>query len=94
MDFGQALAEIKNGRLVARTAWASDGTFIYLVPGSRFTVNRAPLLGIYPAGYEIEYQPHIDMGTETGVCGTWVASQEDLLAEDWRTLSWAAPNTV
>jgi len=35
--------------------------FVFLVPGSVFKVNRAPLLGIYPEGTEINYHAHVDM---------------------------------
>ena len=54
--------------------------FLFLVPGSHFTVNRAPLLGIYPEGTEIDYHAHIDMKTATGEIVPWLASQTDMLA--------------
>jgi len=57
--------------------------FIFLVPGSKFKVNRPPLLGIYPEGTEINYHAHIDMNTTTGEVVPWVASQSDILADDW-----------
>ena len=83
MDFGQALAELKNGHRVARSGWNGKGMFLFLVPGSRFEVNRPPLLGIYAEGTVIDYQPHIDMRTAQGTVVPWLASQSDLLAEDW-----------
>lgn len=87
MNFGEALALLKNGKLVARSGWNGKGMFLYLVPGSRFTVNRAPLLGIYPEGAEISYHAHIDMKTATGDCVPWLASQTDVLAEDWQEVT-------
>ena len=57
--------------------------FLFLVQGSQFKVNRPPLLGIYPEGTEINYRPHIDMKTVNGEIVPWVASQSDLLEEDW-----------
>ncbi len=83
MDFGLALSALKEGRLVRRVGWNGKDMFLYLVPGSVFTVNRAPLLGIFPAGTVIDYQPHIDIRTADGKCSTWVASQADLLSSDW-----------
>jgi uncharacterized protein DUF2829 len=85
VDFGQALAALKAGGRVTRTGWNGKGMFLYLVPGSRFKVNRPPLLGIYPEGTEIDYLPHIDMRTADGSCVPWLASQADLLASDWET---------
>lgn len=83
MNFGEALDLLKQGRRVAREGWNGKGMFLFLVPGSRFQVNRPPLLGIYPEGTAIGYRPHIDMKTAQGDIVPWVASQSDVLAEDW-----------
>lgn len=83
MDFGQALAAIKAGKKVVRAGWNGKDMFLFLVPGSTFTVNRAPLLGIYPEGTQINYHAHIDMKTAQGYVVPWLASQADLLSEDW-----------
>ncbi len=86
MNFGQALEALKGGMKVSRSGWNGKGMFLFLVPGSRFEVNRAPLLGIYPAGTVIDYCPHIDMKTADGKIVPWLASQTDVLAEDWDVL--------
>lgn len=83
MNFGQALETLKGGGLVQRAGWNGKGMFLYLVPGSTFTVSRAPLLGIFADGTEINYQPHIDLRTADGKCAVWTASQTDILADDW-----------
>ncbi len=83
MDFSIALTWIKEGKKVARRGWNGNGMFIFLVPGSVFNVNRPPLLGIYPEGTEIRYMSHIDMRTADGSIVPWLASQTDLLANDW-----------
>mgnify|MGYP003661153359 CR=1 FL=1 len=83
MNFGDALSLLKAGMKVARAGWNGKGMFIFLVPGSRFKVSRAPLLGIYEEGTEIEYHAHIDMKTAQGYVVPWLASQSDMLAEDW-----------
>lgn len=82
-NFSQALEEIKDGWTVAREGWNGKDMFIFLVPGSTFEVNRPPLLGIYPEGTEVNYRPHIDIRTADGAVVPWVASQSDLLADDW-----------
>ena len=86
MDFGQALMALKNGDKVARAGWNGKGMFVFLVPGSNFIVNRPPLLGIYPAGTPIRYHAHIDMKTADDQIVPWLASQTDVLAEDWSTV--------
>lgn len=83
MNFGEAIECLKAGKRVAREGWNGKGMFLFLVPGSTFEVNRAPLLGIYPAGTRINYQPHIDMKTAQDTVVPWLASQSDVLAEDW-----------
>lgn len=80
---GWAIKQMQNGSRVARAGWNGKGMFLFLVPGSTFKVNRAPLLGIYPEGTEINYQPHVDMKTAQDTVVPWLASQSDLLANDW-----------
>lgn len=83
MSFGHAIVALKAGHKVARAGWNGKGMFLFLVPGSRFTVNRAPLLGIYPEGTQVDYHAHIDMKTAQGYVVPWLASQVDMLAGDW-----------
>lgn len=83
MSFGHAIEAMKAGQKVCRIGWNGKGMFLFLVPGSTFKVNRAPLLGIYPEGKEIDYCPHVDMKTADNKIVPWLASQTDLLAGDW-----------
>lgn len=83
LTFSKALEALKEGKKVAREGWNGKGMFVFLVPGSVFKVNRPPLLGIYPEGTEINYHAHIDMKTADNKIVPWLASQTDILAEDW-----------
>lgn len=83
MDFSEALRAIKYGKRVARSGWNGKNMFIFLVQGSVFEVNREPLLGIFEVGTKIRYRPHIDMLTADGTVVPWLASQTDVLADDW-----------
>ena len=83
LPFGLAVEAMKKGKKVARAGWNGSGMFAYLVPGSQFKVNRAPLLGIYPEGTDINYRQHIDLKTADGSIATWSPSGSDALAEDW-----------
>lgn len=85
LTFSQALEHIKNGVRMSRAGWNGKGMFVFLVPGSTFKVSRPPLMGIYPEGTEIRYQSHIDMKTADGTVVPWLASQTDLLSDDWGT---------
>lgn len=83
MDFGNALVALKEGKRVARAGWNGKGMFLFLVAGSNFVVNREPLLSIMGEGATVTYRPHIDMKDAEGKVVPWLASQTDLLAEDW-----------
>lgn len=83
MSFSLALAAVRAGKRVAREGWNGKGMFIFLVNGSRFTVNREPLLSILGEGTQVDYHGHIDMKTAQGYIVPWLASQADMLADDW-----------
>lgn len=83
MNFSLALEQIKLGKQVLRSGWNGKKMFLFLVPGSTFQVNRAPLLGIYPEGTTITYHAHIDMKTADDKIVPWLCSQTDMLADDW-----------
>jgi len=86
MNFSQALEWIKLGKKLTRTNWNGKGMFVYLVQGSEFEVNRAPLNAIYEMGTKIKYRPHIDLKAADGTCGVWSISNNDALAEDWEVV--------
>lgn len=84
MNFGQALQDLKDGGRVFRDGWNGKGMFLFYVPGSEFKVNREPMLTHFGKDMDMKYRGHIDMCTVDGSVVPWVASQTDLLAEDWR----------
>lgn len=94
LTFGQAIEALKQGKKVARAGWNGKGMFLFLVPGSTFKVNRAPLLGIYPEGTEVNYCSHIDMKTADDKVVPWLASQTDVLAEDWDIVENLIPSSI
>lgn len=93
MNFGKALEALKAGKKVAREGWNGKGMYLYLVRGT--TVDKDQLRNeAYTAlegdegamhGTDVaEFLPHIDMRTANGsVCVGWLASQTDMLSEDW-----------
>jgi len=87
MNFSDALEEVKHQKKITRAGWNGKEMFVYLVGGSTFNVNRAPLLGLFPEGTSINYRPHLDMRYADGSFGVWLASQSDILAEDWEIVS-------
>ena len=83
LPFGLAVEAMKKGKKVARVGWNGKGMFVFLVQGSTFKVSRAPLNQFYEEGAEVNYCPHIDMKTADNKIVPWLASQTDVLADDW-----------
>lgn len=86
MTFSEALNRIKAGHRLRRAGWNGKDMYIFLVPGSVFKVNREPLLSILGEGTEVQYHAHIDMKTAQGYVVPWLASQADLLDDDWEVV--------
>lgn len=80
--FEGAMYALKNGKRVGRREW-KNARCVFLVQGSVFAVNRAPLNQFYPEGTEVTYRPHIDMVGADGSIGTWSPSMVDIMADDW-----------
>lgn len=83
MNFSDALIAIKEGKRIRRSGWNGKGMFLFLVAGSQFKVNREPLLSILGEDTVVTYHAHIDMMTAQGYVVPWLASQSDLLDDDW-----------
>lgn len=89
LDFGGALRELKAGKRVAREGWNGRGMFLAYMPG--FTIPAGMVNGrtakYVPAGQDVECGGYIAMWTAQGVWQPgWLASQADMLAEDWIVL--------
>jgi hypothetical protein len=82
LDFSQALSMLKARQPVARAGWNGKGMFVYLVgPG-----NYPPATDVAKAAFNgglVPYRPYLAMKTAQGDVVPWVASQSDLLADDW-----------
>lgn len=85
MNFGDAIAIMKEEGRVARQGWNGKGMFLYLVEAGRYppsTPAGAMLAAQQPDGL-VPYAPYIAMKTVTDEVVPWLASQTDMLAEDW-----------
>ncbi len=88
MTFGLALEALKKGQKVARKGWNGKGMWLVLVPGTP-VIYPTPDTPYGKAGVtECEILPHIDMWTTNAhgrraMLPGWLASQTDMLSEDW-----------
>ena len=90
LTFGMAIEAMKKGAKVARAGWNGKGMWIMLVPGTPVAVLRTgtPYAQALPDTLQLEILPHIDMWTTNAqgrraMLPGWLASQTDMLAEDW-----------
>ncbi|MDE6838681.1 MAG: DUF2829 domain-containing protein [Acutalibacter sp.] len=83
MDFGKAIEAVKAGKRVSRAGWNGKGQYIEL----------ATCVSYKNAAGEIVNVNHQALGNNaiafvgtSGVQLGWLASQADMLAEDWQIL--------
>lgn len=89
LNFGQAIEAAKQGKIVARIGWNGKGMFVYLNRGS--SPNENPSIeGVSGDLFDLGDTdtvirlPNLNMRSATGSTVTgWLASQTDILAEDW-----------
>jgi Protein of unknown function (DUF2829) len=85
MDFGAAIRALKLGDKVAREGWNGKGMFLYYVPAASYPAQRntkGTMLGVFPDDM-VPYGAYIAMKTAQNNVVPWLASQTDVLAEDW-----------
>jgi len=71
MNFSDALNEIKAGKKLARSGWNGKNMWVELqLPSALSTLTLA----------------YISMQTATGDLMPWLASQTDILADDWEVV--------
>lgn len=71
MDFGLALDELTNGFSVFRHGWNGKDQKLYLLE---------------PTEEDVVTRPYIAFDNGKGDVVPWVASQTDLLSDDWEAL--------
>lgn len=95
-DFGWAINQLKDGNKVARKGWNGKGMWIVLMPslwlppfnsqepGAKVNDRTAKHIGV---DTPLDCQPYIVMWTATQQWQPgWLASQADMLAEDWQNV--------
>lgn len=86
MTFGEAIAAMKQGARVARNGWNGKGMFVVYQKGYPEGIpcnkNTAEAFG-YKEGDLFICRPYLQMRCADGTHQMWLASQSDILAEDW-----------
>ena len=86
MDFGKALQKAKEGFLIAREGWNGKGMAVAYQPGypDGIPCNRNTSQTWHiPEGGLFRCRPYLQFRCADGTYQMWVASQTDILADDW-----------
>lgn len=86
MNFGQILIALRanTATSAARQGWNGKGMFIYYVPAGSYKAVTEVAKRTF--GEYVPYGAYLAMKTTQGVVVPWLASQTDVLAEDWELL--------
>jgi hypothetical protein len=87
LNFGQAIEALKSGNKVARNGWNGKNMFLYYVPANKYPYSTEIGKSIADEQGKVEYGAYIAMKTAQGNVVPWLASQTDVLAEDWNSLN-------
>lgn len=89
MNFGMALERLKRGCRVARAGWNGRGMWIVLVTAGTDYPPQHAYVVTEPNGALLPRAllPWIGMKTADDCFVPWLASQTDLLAEDWEIVT-------
>jgi hypothetical protein len=86
MNFGHALELLKQGFKVARTGWNGKGMFLYYVPAAAYPPSTEIAKKAF-GDEDVPYGAYIAMKTAQGNVVPWLASQTDMLSDDWEVVS-------
>jgi hypothetical protein len=85
MYFDDALPALRDGQKLGRAGWNGKGMFIYLVPANSYPASNNTLgtmKGVFPDDM-VPYGAYLAMKTAQNNVVPWLASQTDILADDW-----------
>lgn len=90
VDFGKAVEALKKGKRVSREGWNGKGMFLFLLPAGVIPVTAIhdpalrEVIQKEVKGDTFEALGSIRMFTaDKKILTGWLASQTDILAEDW-----------
>lgn len=96
MNFGEALKALGEGKQVQRAGWNGKGMYVVQMPGyDSIPCNENTARAHHiPAGEPVSTAPYLvlravapqDCKTKLFLVPGWLASQTDMLADDWSVL--------
>ena len=86
MNFGLAIEAAKKGAKITRRGWNGKGMYLYYVPEGRYPARTDAAKSIAAEDGKVDYGAYIAMKTAQGNVVPWLASQTDMLADDWEVV--------
>jgi Protein of unknown function (DUF2829). len=86
MEFGQALTGLKHGSRATREGWNGKGMWVVLVGASHYDVGARTVGLNVRKDPTPNLRPWLGLKAHNGDFVPWVASQSDILADDWVVL--------
>lgn len=86
LSFGHAIHALKAGQKVARAGWNGKGMFLYLVPANAYPAQTGAAKAHWGEDALVPYGAYIAMKTAQENVVPWLASQTDVLADDWQII--------
>lgn len=89
MDFGDAIRALRSGKRVQRQGWNGKGMYLQMIKGKDVTIHNNGFgpINEHDHGWRDRVPRFLDwIGMKTADNGfvPWLASQTDILAEDWQ----------
>jgi len=89
MTFGEAIEQVKAGKKISRDGWNGKNMFVVYQKGYPegipCNVQTAEAYG-YEVGSLFKCRPYLQMRCADGTHQMWLASQSDILEDDWRVV--------
>ena len=93
VNFGEAIKALKKGKRIARKGWNGEGMFLFLLPEGTVPTKAIhdpklkEVIECEVGGETFEALGSIRMFTaDKKILTGWLASQTDILSEDWEVL--------
>ena len=97
LNFGQALEAVKQGKLISREGWNGKGMFVFQRPADEldplFIIEKVKSLPeaykntlknvTFQEGEKIKFGAYLCIAADNSIVNGWLASQTDMLANDW-----------
>ena len=82
MDFGQAIKDVKAGKRIQREGWNGKNQYVELATCISYKNTKGEIVN---ANHNAIGNSALAFVGTSGVQLGWLASQSDILAEDWKS---------